>query len=155
MPFVLNRALLAKSDDVPPHVAAAQAHQEHLRSEHHSAMGHGADRPVTDEEAARLDGEEEVEKGIRQHPTTGRFMGHGETAYGAQGAALVTALAQHQGPRPGASLTTTPAVSLGSSIAPGEVQVQNLDYRTGGAPRPSFTPIQPAPHTAPNTPGIG
>lgn len=152
MPFTLVPQV-AKSDDTPPHVAAAQAHQEHLHEQSGTQMARGADRPISDEEAAKLDDEheeEQADKSIRQHPDSGRFMGQGETAFGAS-SPLHTALAQHRAPAPLATLQTVGAPALASSYAPGEVRVQSLDYR--GAVPPLATavaPIQPAPHTAPN-----
>ena len=125
--------------------AMALGAEQHEADEPDSQMATGADKPLrSDDDAA---------KGVRNHPDSGRFMGTGETAYGASGAPIVDALARHQAPRPLASLATTPAVSLGSSIAPGEVTVTQLDYRQGIAPvmvNPS--PVRPDFHQAPNAP---
>jgi hypothetical protein len=147
MPFTL----LLKSASAP-HTAAAQAHQQHLREQPRSAMAQHADRPISDEQAAKLDAEqdeqdrqdEQAVKAQRQHPRTGRWMGATDTAFGATGAPIVDALARHQAPASPVSMATAPAVSLGSSIAPGSVTLTQLDYRQGLAPVVVNTsPIRP------------
>jgi hypothetical protein len=150
------RAQVAAKSATPPHVAAAQAHQAYLRSEHGSAMGQHADRPPTDEEAERADAEleqdDDATKAVRQHPDSGRWMGAEETAFGAE-SPIMTALAQHRAPSPLATLQTAGVPAQASSIAPGEVRVQSLDYRGAMGPLAvNMAPTQPAPHTASNGP---
>ncbi|HTJ71446.1 MAG TPA: hypothetical protein VL551_28145 [Actinospica sp.] len=140
MPFTLM-----KSAAVNTAHAMAQGAEQHEAEDGDSQMASGGDKPMRDDDA---------EKAVRNHPDTGRFMATGETAHGASGAPIMDALARHQAPAPLASLATAPSVSLGSSIAPGSVTVQQLDYRQGLTPRVvNPSPVRPDFHQAPNSPG--
>lgn len=136
MPFTLMKSAATAAH------AMAQGAEEFEDQDGDSQMGTGADKPLRTDDA---------EKGVRNHPDSGRFMATGETAHGAHPGPITAALAQHQGPAPLASLQTVPSVVLGSSIAPGEVRVQSLDYRGSTAPvAASQNPIRPDVHQAPN-----
>lgn len=145
MPFTLMKSAAANAAH-----AMAQGDEEFRDEDGDSQMGQHADKPLRDDDAA---------KGVRNHPDSGRFMAHGETAHGASGAPIMDALARHQSPAPLASLTTVPTVdggALAGSIGanPGTVTVQQLDYRNGSGPVVvNASPDRPPFHTAPNSPG--
>lgn len=136
MPFTITPRVVKSAHAAH---AIAEGAEDFEDNDGDSQMATGADKPMrSDDEAA---------KGVRNHPDSGRFMAHGETAYGASGAPIMSALAQHQAPRPLASLATAPAVSLGSSIDPGEVTVTQLDYRQGLSPAVvNSSPVRPNYH---------
>lgn len=156
MPFTLVPQV-AKSDDTPPHVAMAEAHEQHLAEQPGGQMARNARRPLRDDNAEVAEDDEAV-KAVRQHPDTGRWMAQGETAFGASSGPLAEALALHRPASPLASLVTAPGPAggaLASSISSnqGTAVVAHLDYRQGSGPvATAVSPIRPADHTAPNGP---
>ena len=135
MPFTLM-----KSAD-SPHIAAAEGAMEFHRQDSRSQMGQHAEQYDDDHDDAEK----------ARHPITGSFTS-GQIPSGASHSPITNALARHPGPAPLASLATTPTVSLGSSIAPGSVELSQFDYRTNGTQRPIASPLRPDFHTASNTP---
>lgn len=137
MPFTLM-----KSSPLP-HIAMAEGDEEFRDEDSDSQMGSGADKPLRTDDA---------DKSAQRHPASGRFVPD-QTTFGATHGPIAEALAQHRAPAPLASLQTAGTGALAGSITPGTAQVQSLDYRGAMGPLAvNMTPIQPAPHTAPNGP---
>lgn len=150
MPFVLNRQLLAKNDDTPPHVAMAQGAEDFHDDDGDSQMASGSTKPVRSDD---VDDQDDAEKASQRHPLTGQYVSD-QILSGASHGPLAEAMALHQVPRPLAALATAPGGALAGSIASnqGTAVVARLDYRTGVTPMPTANPTRPAPHTAPNQP---